>query len=161
MERDVQPQTRQSTGNRASTYAERLRLAAGLSLAIGIVHLMLSPEYLSQWWGYGFFFMFAGLAQITYGLLLFVLPWFYDDTASFLRGNPPGARLLYVAGALGYLAVVVLYLVTRTFGIPAGPQAGTVAPLSADGLLTTVAEVALAGLLFALAREARRFEITH
>jgi hypothetical protein len=156
MEREVQMQ---STANRQSAYPERLRLAAGLSLGVGIVHLMLSPEYLSQWWGYGFFFMLAGLGQITYGLLLFMLPWLYDDASSFLRGDPPWARYLYVGGAVGYLAVVALFVVTRTLGIPAGPQAGTIAPLSAAGLATTLAEVVLAGLLLALAREAHTFEL--
>ncbi len=150
-----------SAADRESRYAERLRLAAALSLGIGIVHLMLSPEYLSQWWGYGFFFMLAGLGQMTYGLLLLVLPWFYDDPASFLRDDPPVVRYLYVGGALGYLSVVALFIVTRTFGIPAGPQAGTVAPFSVAGFATTLAEVALAGLLLTLARAARRFEIAH
>ena len=104
----------QSTVDRESRYAERLRLAAGLSLGIGIVHLMLSPEYLSQWWGYGFFFMLAGLGQITYGLLLLVLPWFNDDPASFLRDDPPVVRYLYVGGALGYLGVVALFVATMS-----------------------------------------------
>jgi hypothetical protein len=149
----------QSPADRESRYAERLRLAAVLSLGIGIVHLMLSPEYLSQWWGYGFFFMLAGLGQMTYGLLLLVLPWFYDDPASFLRDDPPVVRYLYVGGALGYLGVVALFVVTRTLGVPAGPQAGTIAPFSAAGLATTLAEVVLAGLLLALARQARRFEL--
>jgi hypothetical protein len=147
------------TANQASAYSERLQLVAGLSLGVGIVHLMLSPEQLGAWWGYGFFFMFAGLAQITYGLLLFLLPWLHEDTSKFLRSDSEGARLLYIWGAWTYLGVAGLFLLTHTIGVPAGPHAGMVEPISALGLITTVVELVLAGLLLALARQSQKIKM--
>jgi hypothetical protein len=147
------------TASQASAYSERLQLVAGLSLGVGIVHLMMSPEQLGEWWGYGFFFMFAGLAQITYGLLLFLLPWLHQDTAKFLRSDSPTARLLYAWGAWAYLGVAALFIVTRTIGVPAGPQAGRVQPITTLGLITTAVELVLAVLLLALTRQSYKIKM--
>lgn len=134
------------------TYAELLRLAAGLSLAAGVVHLLVSPEHLAEWWGYGFFFMIAGLIQIGYALVLFLLPWLVDDTHAFFRGALPGIRPVFSVAAVGNGMIVMLWLVTRTLGIPAGPQAGVVQPLDPISLAVTLAEIAIVGLLLTMAR---------
>jgi hypothetical protein len=133
-----------------------LWLAAGLSLVAGIVHLMVSPEYLNEWWGYGFFFILAGLAQLAYGLALCMQPWAYDPTGAFHRGPRPGARALFQAGAVGNAAIIGLYTLTRTVGIPfLGPEAGTVEAITAVSLITTAAELILVIILLRLARSSR------
>ncbi len=132
-------------------------LAGALSLAVGIGHATVVPEHLSEWWGYGFFFMLAALGQITYGLLLFMRPWAYDDTGG-IRDAASGegaiyARRIYLGGAAANLAIVGLYVITRTLGIPFfGPGAGQVEPVTALSLGVTVMEVVLALVLLALAR---------
>jgi hypothetical protein len=141
-----------TTARKAWSYEDLLRLVAFLSLGAGVVHFIVSPEYLSEWWGYGFFFIFAGLAQITYGLLLFLLPWLQEDTASFYKGTLPGIRPIYLAGVCGNAAIAVLYFVTRTVGIPTGPQAGAIEPVTIVGLITTLAELTMIGVLVVLAR---------
>ncbi len=138
-----------------AAYEELLRLAAGLSLATGVVHLLVSPDHLAEWWGYGFFFILAGLGQIAYGLVLFLLPWLVDDTGAFFRGQVPGIPPVFAWAAAGNSMIVALWLVTRTAGIPVGPQAGVVEPLDFVSVAVTVTEVALAGLLVVLAQRSR------
>src|SRR5450756_1763751 len=90
--------------------------AAGLSLAAGIVHALVVPEYLSEWWGYGFFFTLAALAQITYGLVLFMRPWAYDETGGSRSDSSRYARVVYMAGVFANLAIFGLYIITRAVG---------------------------------------------
>jgi hypothetical protein len=97
-----------------------VRAAGILSLAAGLVHADLGPAHFRVWWGYGLFFAIAALAQIVLGLAL-------------LMDALPRMRPVYVAGIVGDLALIGLYVLTRTAGIPLlGPAAGgveSVAPL--------------------------------
>ena len=115
-----------------------VRLAATLSLLAASLHAALVEAHLEEWWGYGLFFVVASVAQGGYGLLLFALP-----------ARPrwePGAwrswrRRLYAAGIVGNLAVIGLYAVTRTVGIPwFGPAAGEVEAVGSLDLPTKAAE---------------------
>ena len=131
-----------------------LWLAAALSLTAGIVHLFVSPGYLVEWWGYGFFFIWAGLAQIAYALTIFVLPWMSDTAGT--HGNEPRAtmRVVYLIGAGGNAAIIALYIITRTVGIPfVGPSAGAIEPMTPISVITTAAELILVGVLLWLARQ--------
>jgi hypothetical protein len=136
-----------------SEHSRILVTAAGLSLAAGIVHALVVPEYLSEWWGYGFFFTLAALAQITYGLVLFMRPWAYDETGGSRSESGGYARVVYMAGAFANLAIIGLYIITRAVGIPFfGPAAGKVEPVTALSLTVTVIEAILAGILIGMAR---------
>ena len=129
--------------------------AAGLSLAAGIVHLIVSPAYLQQWWGYGFFFIWAGMIQIAYALAIFLQPWMYDSSGPSDSVPRRVMRGVYLLGAAGNAAVVTLYIITRTAGIPfVGPGAGTVEPVTPLSVATTAAELVLVGILLGLARQA-------
>ena len=110
------------------------------------------PQYLSEWWGYGFFFTLAALAQITYGLVLFMRPWAYDETGGSRAGGGY-AKAIYAAGACGNLAIIGLYIITRVVGVPFfGPAAGQVEPVTALSLTVTIIEAVLAGILIVMAR---------
>jgi hypothetical protein len=88
-----------------------LYVAAALSLVAALVHLWAMPEHFERWWGYGAFFLFVAIAQGFYGVAL--LRW----------SRPP----FFLLGVTGNLAVVILYVVTRTVGVPFfGPHAGEV-----------------------------------
>jgi plastocyanin len=131
-----------------------LWLAAGLSLAAGLIHLWVSMEHFAEWWGYGLFFIWAGLAQIAYALTIFVLPWM-SDTAD-AQGNKPRAtmRVAYLIGAGGNAVIIALYVITRTVGIPfVGPSAGAVETMTPLSVITTAAELILVGVLLWLAHE--------
>lgn len=136
----------------------RLRLwAAGLSLAAGLVHGAAAADHTAEWWGYGAFFFTAAVAQGLYGLLLLLRPWHYDETGGHRAAGDPIAlrddRLAYRLGVAGNLAIIGLYVVTRTLGIPwFGPDAGEVEPVTPLGLLSKALELALVGCLLVLLR---------
>ncbi len=115
-----------------------LYAAVALSLFAALIHLWVMPEHFEEWWGYGTFFLVSALAQGLYG-------------AALLRG--PGRPLLLL-GVGGNLSIVVLYILTRTVGIPFfGPHAGEVEGVGVADLSATAAELALvAALLTVLLR---------
>jgi hypothetical protein len=115
------------------------RGAGVASLVAALVHGGLAPEHFAEWWGYGAFFVVAGAAQAVLGLAL-ALDAFGDD----LRAR----RTLWLAGAVGNALLVLLYLASRTVGVPfAGPEAGEVEPWDVLGVATTAAEALLVGVL--------------
>jgi FtsP/CotA-like multicopper oxidase with cupredoxin domain len=106
-----------------ATYA-----AAALSLGAAISHASVMPEHFEEWWGYGTFFLLIAAFQAFYGVAL-------------VRWRRPSLSMLGIAANL---AVVVLWLVTRTVGIPLfGPHAGEVEEIGAVDLSATVVELAL------------------
>jgi hypothetical protein len=106
--------------------------AAAMSLFAALVHLAVTPEHLSEWWGYGAFFLAAALAQGAYAAALLLRP----------------SRRMLLAGILGNSSIVLLYLATRTLGVPAvGPHAGEVEAIGALDACATVSEVVLVGVL--------------
>jgi hypothetical protein len=145
MEREVMDEVR---------FDRFLWLGAGLSVAVGIVHLMVSPEYFDAWWGYGFFFVYAGLAQIAYALAIFVQPWMHDSAGAARNGPHSVMPAVYMGGAVGNLTIIALYIVTRTVGIPfLGPDAGAVEPVTPVSVIATGAELMLVIVLRNLARQ--------
>lgn len=106
--------------------------AAGLSLVAAMIHLWALPEHVLFWWGYGVFFLGVALAQGVCAVL--ILRW-------------PGVRV-FSAAIWGNASVIVLYVVTRTSGVPLGPHAGKIEDA---GLLDMAATVAEFGVVLALA----------
>ena len=120
---------------------ETLYAAAILSGVAALAHFVVVPEHFGEWWGYGVFFLVAAVAQAFYVAILLHRP------------RPP----LLLLGVAGNLAIVVLYVVTHTVGIPFfGPHAGAVEEVEALGLSATVVEVTLVIALVASLRFARR-----
>jgi hypothetical protein len=105
-----------------------LYAAAAFSLIAALIHLWVTPEHFEEWWGYGTFFMICALAQGLFALGLLRWP----------------SRLLLLLGVGGNLAIVILWLVTRTAGIPLlGPHAGEVEGVGVLDLACTLAEVGI------------------
>jgi hypothetical protein len=103
--------------------------AAALSLVAALLHRWVTPEHFEEWWGYGAFFLVAALAQALYAPLVVVWP----------------TRIVLLLGIGGNLAIVVLYLLTRTVGIPFfGTEAGEVEGVSFIDLCATTSEVGIA-----------------
>lgn len=131
-----------------------VRLAAALSLVAAALHAGLIGQHLREWWGYGAFFVLASIAQGVYGLILFALParpaW---DIVAWRIWR----QRLYVAGIVGNAAVIGLYLVTRTVGVPfVGPARGEVEPVGALDLATKAIEALLIAALLLLRWRAAR-----
>jgi MFS family permease len=123
-----------------------LYAAASLSLVAALIHLWVTPEHFEEWWGYGAFFVVAAAAQLLYALLLLRWP----------------TREVLLAGIAGNLAIVALYLLTRTVGIPLlGPEAGKVEGVGFADVCATTSELGIgvalgAALLRQIAPERRR-----
>ena len=111
--------------------APRSAVLAALSLSVGLAHLGGVIQHLDVWWGYGAFFLATGLGQ---GALSAAVLW-----------RP--APLVALAGILGNLAIVGMYVLTRTLGIPLGPHAGRAEDAELLGMVTTAGELVLVLLL--------------
>jgi hypothetical protein len=120
--------------------------AVALSLVAALIHLWVTPEHFGEWWGYGTFMLAAFVAQGIYAAFLLVWPrW----------------ALLLLAGVGGNLAIIGMWVVSRTVGIPLGPAAGEVEGMGALDVMSTATEVALVVLLMGLLNHYLRGRVTH
>lgn len=128
------------------TTKQLLQGAAGFSIAAAFIHGLVTPDHFEEWWGYGLFFMLTALAQLFYGLLLIFQPWQPDP----IRGTKGfSVQTLYWIGIVGNVFIIVLYIITRTIGIPFfGPEAGEVEDVSLLSLVSKLVEIALIISLF-------------
>jgi hypothetical protein len=119
-----------------------LYAAVAFSLLAALIHLWVMPEHFEEWWGYGAFFLISALAQGTYGAALLHWP----------------RRPLLLLGIGVNLSIIILYLLTRTVGIPFfGPHAGEVEGVGVADLCATTSELALVvALLGVLLRDLPR-----
>jgi len=95
------------------------------------IHLGVAPEHFAEWWGYGAFFVLAAMGECALVALL------------ALRPRP----WVVQAGIWASLATMLMYLVSRTSGIPLGPETGVVEAVELPGLAATAAEGALVVVL--------------
>ncbi len=109
--------------------------AAALSLAAALIHLWVMPEHFEEWWGYGTFFLVSALPQVLYVPLLLRWP----------------TRMILLPGVSGNLAIVLLYILTRTVGIPLfGPHAGEVEGVGFVDVCATTSELGIVAVLGAV-----------
>jgi hypothetical protein len=96
----ARPSAAPAAGARRAALLDRrgLLLAGSLSLGAGLVHLELTSYHWFTYWGYGLFFLLTGIGQVLYAGA--VVKW-------------PTAPVLWL-GALGNLAIVGMYMLTRT-----------------------------------------------
>jgi hypothetical protein len=105
---------------------DRLFALCGLSWAAGLIHVAAATTHLDEYALYAVFFEVLALAQFAWGVAVYRAP----------------SRALLGAGAVVSVLVVVRWIVSRTIGLPIGPEpwhAEAVGPLdslaSADELL--------------------------
>lgn len=116
-----------------------LYAAVALSGAVALVHLLAMPGHLEEWWGYGAFFLVSAVAQGAYGVAL-------------LRRR--SWRSLLPVGVVGNLAILTLYVATRTVGIPLfGPLAGEVEGVGPLDVSAAMLELTLVAALVTLSRD--------
>ena len=115
-----------------------LRVAAGLSFAAALIHAAVITEHFREYWLFGVFFVVAAVFQLVWA----------GATWSGLR-----AEWLLAVGAAGNLAIAAVWALSRTVGLPLGPEAGEPEQVDAHDLLATANELALALIvLWVLAR---------
>lgn len=117
------------------------RWAAGLSFAAAAVHLMAGPGHVAEWWAYGLFFFGAAAVQAAYGLLLATRG--IEGWGGWLAVR----RRVYCTGIVLTVAVVAVWIVSRTVGVPVGPAAFEPEPLGFLDVTSKVMEVSLLAVL--------------
>ena len=123
---------------RAATWRSRHALrfsAALLLLGAAAVHFAVAPAHFQEYAPFGLFFVGAGLLQCA------------AAAAALLR---PSRRMFIAAGA-GTLAVVALYVVSRTAGVPVGPRPWRPEMIGFPDVACTAMEVVSLPLLALLA----------
>ncbi|MGZ8665887.1 MAG: hypothetical protein ACXWZM_02105 [Solirubrobacterales bacterium] len=114
----------------------RLLLSAAiLSCAAALIHAAVTPSHFEEYWGFGAFFVVVAILQ---------LGW-----AELLRRGDPDRRIL-ILGAVGNLAVALIWLISRTAGLPFGPGAGQAEGVGFQDVLATLDEIGIALLVAAV-----------
>jgi hypothetical protein len=128
--------------------ADLVRLAAVVSGAAAAVHLSVARLHFDEFWLFGVGFIASGVLQLAWAVAV----WRRNEDL----------RLL-VAGFVLQLAIALVWLVSRTVGLPYGPQAGdpeSIGPLDAQCTFDELLIVVLgATALWGARRGRRRFAV--
>jgi hypothetical protein len=120
-ERDHQPS--------ASRLDARLAALIALSAGAGAIHLSVASDHFHEYWLFGAFFVALGMAQAGWAALVAIFG--------------PSRRLLIAATA--NVAVVALWVASRTAGLPLGSHPGAPEALGFADVTATLFEVVLVG----------------
>src|SRR5512137_2011705 len=93
-----------------SRYHLWIYAAAWFSVLAGFIHISVTPDHIGEWIGYGVFFIVVWTCQLLFALVLILVR--------------PIRREIIWAGILGNLAIILIWAVTRTVGVPLGPMTG-------------------------------------
>jgi hypothetical protein len=109
-----------------------LPTAAVLALALcsaasAAIHSAVAPEHFREAFVYGVFFLAASTLQAGWAVLFVSRP----------------NRTLLVAGGVGNAAVIILWVLTRTVGLPVGPEIWQPESVGALDVMSTLLELAL------------------
>jgi hypothetical protein len=97
--------------------------------AAASVHFVVMPHHFEEGTIYGVFFAATATLQVAFALLVLMRP----------------SRPLLAVGLFANFAVVVLWLFTRTVGIPLGPDAGGTEAVGGLDILATAFELTVVG----------------
>jgi hypothetical protein len=111
---------------------ERLFIACGLAWVTGLIHVEAAIQHVAEYMLYAVFFVLLAAAQGLWGIAVYRSP----------------TRKLLTAGAITSLMVATVWVISRTSGLPIGPQPGTPEPLGALDSIATTNEAAIALLVF-------------
>jgi hypothetical protein len=107
-------------------------LCAVALLVTAVIHLAVVPEHAEEWAAAAVFFVVLALAEAALAVAV-------------LTG---ANRRMLVAGSGVSIASAVLWVISRTVGLPVGPEAFTAEAIAAPDLLATALE-AFAAAVFA------------
>jgi hypothetical protein len=102
-------------------------LLAVASIAAGVIHAAVVPEHLDEEWVFGVFFILAAALQIAWAI-----PVFFGPSA-----------IVLATGAAANGALIGIWVVSRTIGLPIGPHAWMPEPVRAPDVTATLLELLL------------------
>jgi hypothetical protein len=100
---------------------------AVLSIVAGVIHAAVVPEHLEEQWVFGAFFILVAVFQIAWAIVVVARP----------------SAIVSTIGALANGAIIALWAVSRTVGLPIGPEAWTPEPVSTPDVTATLMELLL------------------
>lgn len=124
------------SGSSSGRPAPAVLVASACSLTAAGVHAAVGPEHFGECLALGLFFVLAAIAQVAWPVAVLRLP----------------SRELLLLGVIGNAAVVVLWILTRTVGLPFGLLPGPEEVGTLDILASTAEVGVLAAAGLALAR---------
>jgi hypothetical protein len=110
---------------------DRLFLICGLAWSGALIHVVAAIEHVDEYVLYAVFFELLASAQFLLGIALYRSP----------------TRTLLITGATMSLLVVVLWIVSRTLGLPIGPAPWTPEPVGILDVVASADEAVLALLV--------------
>ena len=113
-----------------------LPLLAGSSVAAGVIHAGVVPEHLEEAWIFGLFFILAAGFQIA---------WAIPAVTSRSSG-------VYLIGAVANGAMIGIWLLSRTLGVPIGPEPWVAEPAEVLDVVSTGLEVLIVAGSLAILR---------
>ena len=120
--------------------ASRLYSGALLTLGAAAIHLAVAPGHFNEYVPYGLFFISLGIIQVALAIAIVVAP----------------RRRLFIAAAAGTSAVIGLWLMSRTVGVPIAPAPWHPEPVGSLDLIATFMEATSILLFLLLIRSPRR-----
>jgi hypothetical protein len=100
---------------------------ASAAAGAAAIHYAVVAEHFDEWWGFGLFFVSSAVAQLVWAMVVVASP----------------SRPVIWFGVVGNAAIVVLWIVTRTFGTLVGPEPTTPEPIGVADSVATAFEVAI------------------
>jgi hypothetical protein len=117
---------------------ERAVCAAAL-VASAAIHFAVVPEHTHEWMVEAVFFVSLGLVELALAVATITLR----------------SRVLISVGFVASVVTVGLWAVSRTIGLPVGPEHFEPEPIAASDLIATALEVLAAVMFLRLAADAR------
>lgn len=99
-------------------------LAAVLSLTAGAVHFGYAPHHLTEDWAHGWFFVAIAAYQCLFAVLIVARP----------------RRWVWASAIVVNLGIIATWLVSRTVGLPFGPEALRTETVSAPDIVSSILE---------------------
>ena len=121
-----------------------------LSIAVGVIHILLVNEHMTESYIWGIAFLAMGIPQLGYGILMI----FAERLGTTTR------KVLYEIGIAANMLLVFVFISVRLFVPPFSPEGIPVRELEPNGVLTVVIELFIVALLVYLAKEKKQEDIT-
>jgi len=100
---------------------------AALSMAAAAIHFAVMGEHFAEYVAFGVFFSVVAWSQAVWAVGVIVVP----------------SRRLLTVGLLGNALVILVWLSSRTTGLPIGPEAGAPEAAAFVDVLSTILEAAI------------------
>ena len=129
------------------------RIAAiAFVVAAGAIHTAQIRTHLSEWNVAGLFFIASAIAQVGLAIALARgMNWRARDVRGLVRSfSTPPSRKLIIGVIATSLTLVGVWVISRSTGMPFGPDAGTAEPVNRPDSLATMFELLTLGAMLPL-----------